>query len=80
MGVHAGKVSTDGPLPLARVQSGIVRSGTGGRSVGRNRRIRLGRRQRRHLTKQISQVVHRVRCELLTYLYSIYTPKIQVTW
>lgn len=59
VGLQAGKVPADGSLPLARmVQAGIVRSGPGGRTVRRHRGVGLGRRQRRHLTEQISQIVH----------------------
>lgn len=59
VGLQAGKVPADGTLPLARmVQAGIVRSGPGGRTVRRHRGVGLGRRQRRHLTEQISQIVH----------------------
>lgn len=71
MGFHAGKVPADGPLTLARIQARIVRSGSGGRLPvhRRHRAIGLGRRQRRHLSEQISQVIHRGgvavwRCEL----------------
>lgn len=70
VGFHAGKVPADGPLTLARIQARIVRSGSGGRLPvhRRHRTIGLGRRQRRHLSEQISQVIHRGvavwRCEL----------------
>lgn len=72
VGFHAGKVPADGPLTLARIQARIVRSGSGGRLPvhRRHHAIGLGRRQRRHLSEQISQVIHRGvavwRCELLT--------------
>lgn len=79
VGLQAGKVPADGSLPLARmVQAGIVRSGPGGRTVRRHRGVGLGRRQRRHLTEQISQIVHLARrlgvCEVSTDLYLIDIP------